>query len=169
MWDGVSHTIDLCLYLGIPLAHGRLRSTSFQHIVDQMYQKLGSWKSELFSWASCLVLIQLVCIARSLYTMHTRKIPNWVISQLDKINRNFLWSDMDGTRSTHHIAWSKVCQPKEWRGLGFRVWKRLTQFYWRNLRGGGWRTRTHCGQIVFPRNMTTIQGGPLLTYLYLLQ
>lgn len=46
---GIPSTIDLGLYLGFPLIHGRMNSAIFQYIVDRVHWKLGGCQHKILS------------------------------------------------------------------------------------------------------------------------
>lgn len=42
------------------------------------------------------------------------------LEQINKINRSFLWREMDNHRKLHLISWDQVFLPKELGGLGLK-------------------------------------------------
>lgn len=82
---------------------------------------MGGWKCKLLSKASRVILLKSVCGAIPAYAMMSCRLPKQTVAQLDKLNRDFLWGDMDGKKSTHPVAWRTVCRPKGQGGLGLRM------------------------------------------------
>uniref|UniRef100_A0A2N9H633 CCHC-type domain-containing protein n=1 Tax=Fagus sylvatica TaxID=28930 RepID=A0A2N9H633_FAGSY len=65
-------------------------------------------------------------------------IPSRVCSELDKLNRNFLWGSTDEKKKMHMVGWSKVCRAKKLGGLGIYATKPrnialLSKLNWRLL------------------------------------
>ena len=115
---GVSSTPDLGKYLGFPLQiHGR-NARDFRFIVEKVQAKLSSWKSKLLSPAGRVVLIQAVTSAIPAYYIQNAALPSSICSELDKLNRNFLWRSSEDKKKMHMIGWDKICQPKKDGGLG---------------------------------------------------
>ncbi|GMQ02192.1 hypothetical protein CsSME_00048543 [Camellia sinensis var. sinensis] len=52
--------------------------------------------------------------------MQTSKLPQSICKQIDKINRNFLWGDLEGRKKVHLVNWKQVCKAKQEGGLGLR-------------------------------------------------
>lgn len=50
------------------------------------------------------------------------KMPKWVVKELDKIRRDFLWHGVHmDTKKIHLENWSIVCTPKKLGGLGIII------------------------------------------------
>ncbi|KAL5576409.1 hypothetical protein UlMin_018108 [Ulmus minor] len=67
-----------------------------------------------------MVLIKSIALSLPVYTMQSMKLPKSFCAKLDAIIRNFWWSASSSNNSLCLKAWSDVCQPKQWGGLGFR-------------------------------------------------
>ncbi|KAL6540841.1 hypothetical protein OROMI_024724 [Orobanche minor] len=52
--------------------------------------------------------------------MQSSWIPEHICDRLDKLNRDFLWSNVVTQRKTHLVSWNQVIKPKAEGGLGFR-------------------------------------------------
>jgi ribonuclease HI len=115
---GVSSTPDLGKYLRFPLRiHGR-NARDFRFIVEKVQAKLSTWKSKLLSPAGRVVLIQAVTSSIPAYYMQNAALPSSICSELDKLNRNFLWGSSEDKKKMHMVGWDKICQPKKDGGLG---------------------------------------------------
>jgi hypothetical protein len=69
------------------------------------------------------------------------KMPVKVWRKLVRIQREFLWGEVEGGRKICWVKWNKVCQPKARGGLGIRDVKLvnlslLAKWRWRLLQGG---------------------------------
>ncbi|XP_004301578.1 PREDICTED: uncharacterized protein LOC101313223 [Fragaria vesca subsp. vesca] len=88
-------TSDLGKYLGMPLIHSRVNKHTYDAIFYKVQSRLSSWKSKVLNMAGRLTLIQSVTSAIPNYAMQTTKFPVSLCDRLDKLNRNFLWGDVD--------------------------------------------------------------------------
>jgi len=66
------------------------------------------------------VWIKSVLMALPVFAMMANKLPAWVIAEVDKICRNFLWTGSDQSRFAEKslVAWPLVARPTELGGLG---------------------------------------------------
>ena len=63
-------------------------------------------------------------------------IPRRVRLRLEKIQREFLWGDLEGRRRIHLVRWTAICTDKRYGGLGLRHLKEfnhalLEKWLWR--------------------------------------
>lgn len=117
---GIPLTNNLGRYLGIPLIHGRTKKDLFDKIISDMQNKLSKWKSLTLPFAGRITLTQAVTSTIASYTMQTMDLPVSVCDKIDKINRNFVWGDMEDKKRMHLVGWHKICKPKDNGGLGIR-------------------------------------------------
>ncbi|KAL6202734.1 hypothetical protein ACLB2K_026439 [Fragaria x ananassa] len=59
--------------------------------------------------------------------MQTAKFPVSLCDRLDRLNRNFLWGDVDDKKKIHLVNWDTVCQPKQLGGLGIKKFADMNQ------------------------------------------
>ncbi|XP_057451938.1 uncharacterized protein LOC130743727 [Lotus japonicus] len=118
--SGISLTSDLGKYLGVPLAHKRVTSSSYQYILDRTQTRLSSWRSQMLNFAGRVTLTKSVIAALRTYSMQTCLLPKTVCGKLEKIQRDFIWGSTDRPNGAHSIAWAKLCCPKQNGGLGLR-------------------------------------------------
>ena len=86
-------------------------------MIEKVQAKLSSWKSKLLSLAGRVVLIQSVTSAIPTYYMQNAAFPKRICSDLDKLNRNFLWDTTVERKKMHMVGWVKICKPKGDGGL----------------------------------------------------
>lgn len=96
-------TNNLGTYLGVPIIHNRIVKNTYRNITDKMQKRLSSWKGRNLSLAGKLVLIKFVLSSIPIYAMNTVKLLATVCNDIYKINRNFLWSSSNNSRSPHLI------------------------------------------------------------------
>ena len=133
---GVSSTPDLGRYLGFPLRSNGRNTKDFNFVVERVQSKLSSWKAKLLSPPGRVVLIQSVTSSIPAYYMQNTMLPSKVCSDLDKLNRDFLWGSSRDSKKMHLVGWDKVCRPKCDGGLGlqstkFRNIATLAKLNWR--------------------------------------
>jgi hypothetical protein len=62
-------------YLGLPLSVGRVPKAALHTLVDQMADRLPSWKGHLMHWSERLALIKTTLAAIPVYTTMSQKLP----------------------------------------------------------------------------------------------
>ena len=97
------------MYLGNPLAAGKLKKADLQLLVDKVANCLPAWKSSLLNKSGRTVLIKAKLSAIPIHTALAIEISPWVTKCIDKIRRSFLWNGRDSARKgCCAIAWPKV-------------------------------------------------------------
>ena len=59
--------------------------------------------------------------------LQTAKLLLQLCHDIDKLNRNFLWGDVEDHRRLHLVNWDTVCQPKAIGGLGIKKTSYMNQ------------------------------------------
>lgn len=94
-------------------------------------------------------------------------LPSFVVKDIDKLCRQFLWGDKEDKRKMHNIAWNSICRPRKIGGLGFRdgsPWNKVSMgnFLWAisSKQDSLWLKWIHC---VYLKNSgfwtTDVKGG----------
>ncbi|GKV15349.1 hypothetical protein SLEP1_g26146 [Rubroshorea leprosula] len=107
-------------YLGIPISSKRPCKQDYVFILDKVRAKLEGWKVRFFSLAGRITLINFVMASIPLFYMQSTMLPASILSELDKISRDFLWGSNPDHRKLHLISWDKVSVPKSLGGLGIK-------------------------------------------------
>lgn len=125
---GCKQTTFPIQYLGMPLTLKRPSKQLFLPLVEKIERRLSGWQSRLLSRGGRLELVQTVLSTIPIYHMICFKLPKWVIAQIDKARRAFLWGRQGGRqRGISLCNWETVCLPRKWGGLG------LPNLYLRNV------------------------------------
>lgn len=100
---GFALTKNLGMYLGVPCIHSKVSERHFQYIIERLNRKLAGWKSDSLNFMGRTTLVQSVTPTIPNYSMQTASLPSTIISQIDRINRNFLWGDKSNKKKIHLI------------------------------------------------------------------
>ena len=136
---GITSTTDLGRYLGVPVIHGRVTTSTFQDVITRVDKRLAGWKTKCLSLAGRTTLIQSTIAAIPAYVMQSAKLPCSLCDTLDKKIRRFLWGGTAMERKTHLVSWNKIIKEKAQGGLGIRSMRQLNSAFLMKL---GWRVKT---------------------------
>nr|GEV80352.1 RNA-directed DNA polymerase, eukaryota [Tanacetum cinerariifolium] len=105
-------------YLGVKVSDNMSRAKSWTEVVKKVSAKLSSTKAKSLSVRGRLNLIKSVLGAISTYYMSMFKVPEGILSHLEKLcNHFFLGVDPDERKITW-VSWKKVLAHKNQGGLG---------------------------------------------------
>ncbi|KAJ3696607.1 hypothetical protein LUZ61_000312 [Rhynchospora tenuis] len=106
-------------YLGLPLTSKKPTRLCFQALIDKIRNRLDGWQGGFLSKAGRTVLASSVLSTIPIYFMSVFILPAWVIKEIDRVRRDFIWSKTsNGSKGVHLLAWDRMCMPKEIGGLG---------------------------------------------------
>ena len=54
------------------------------------------------------------------YFLPLFKILTSVVSKIEKLQRDFLWSEVREGKKDYPVSWNMMCRPKEYGGVGFQ-------------------------------------------------
>jgi Reverse transcriptase (RNA-dependent DNA polymerase) len=117
-------------YLGMPLSDRRLTKEHFKALIMAIQSKLQGWKASLLSSGGRLTLLNSTLSTIPIFFMSTFMLPIWVINEIDKIRRRFLWhghKEQIQRRYMSPISWDMVTRPKNMGGLGVLDLKIMNQ------------------------------------------
>lgn len=106
-------------YLGLPLSVTRLKKSHFQSLIDKVAASIPTWKAPLMNKAGRLTTVKAVMSAICVHSFISLKVPDWVLHEIDKWRRGFLWAG----RSKAHggkclVPWPSACRLPDYGGLG---------------------------------------------------
>ncbi|XP_022002776.1 uncharacterized protein LOC110900170 [Helianthus annuus] len=108
-------------YLGVPLISSKLLYKDCQVLVEKLEKRIMHWRNKFLSFAGRLQLITSVLSSLHVYWSSVFILPARVVSSLEALMRNFLWShDSSFQRGRAKVSWKTVCVPKYEGGLGIR-------------------------------------------------
>jgi len=158
-------------YLGIPLGANMRKAQSWQCIIERVRKKLDSWKSSCLSRAGRVVLIKAVLNSLPLYYMSLFRMPKKVASEINRLQRRFLWSGSKEGKFNPLVRWDTVQASKSRGGLGvgdltLKNESLLFKWWWRyaNEETALWRTVVQSihneDQAALPSWVTSRGTGP---------
>lgn len=107
------------VYLGIPLSDKRLLRSAYLPLLHRISKRLEGWAAKFLSMAGRLILINSTLSSLPIYFMTVLKLPQWVIQEIDKTRRKFLWHGAQEQQKGYNLVnWESVCEPKKIGGLG---------------------------------------------------
>jgi hypothetical protein len=108
-------------YLGLQLALRPLTRAEWQPLLDQVVKSVPAWQRGLVSREGRLVLINSVVTARAVHQMVVAEAPMWLLEEINKWMRAFFWAGGGEVRGGQClVAWSSICKPREFGGLGVK-------------------------------------------------
>ncbi|KAJ9700573.1 hypothetical protein PVL29_006060 [Vitis rotundifolia] len=150
-------------YLGLPLGVSHNSCRVWDGVEERFKRKLATWKTQYLSKGGRLTLIKSTLSNLPIYFISLFVIPRKVRLRLEKIQREFLWGDLEERRKLHLVRCAVICKYKRHGGLGLRhlkdfnhalLGKWLWRFsleresFWRKVivgkfgeEEGGWTTR----------------------------
>jgi hypothetical protein len=97
----------------------KLKKEDLQPLVDKVARWLPTWKSNQMSSIGRVTMVNAVLSAIPIYLLVAIDAPKWVIKGIDKVRRGFLWAGKAQVNGgCCRVAWTKVCSPKDYGGLG---------------------------------------------------
>lgn len=108
----------LMTYLGLRYQQKKLSKNDYLPLIQKFSTRLTGWAPKQLSMAGRLVLINSVLSSIPVYYMSCFKLPIWVIEEIDKTRRNFLWHGVSAQKKINLANWDLVCTPKQLGGLG---------------------------------------------------
>ncbi|GKV21745.1 hypothetical protein SLEP1_g31697 [Rubroshorea leprosula] len=134
------------IYLGLPVGGISGRKKFWVSVLDRFRNKLAAWKRSLLSFGGRITLLNSVLSALPIFYLSLFKIPNCVLGEMVKIQRDFFWGGTNLDRKIAWVRWDHICVDKERGGLGVddlkrRNWALLGKWWFRlgDGVGGLWK------------------------------
>ena len=122
-------------YLGVPLTSKRLGVHDCKGLIEKVKSRILNWKNKCLSYAGRLQLVASVLESLHVYWASVFLLPQAVINDINKLLKNFLWSQGETSKGKAKVAWENICKPKKQGGLGLKdigVWNKamITKHLW---------------------------------------
>jgi hypothetical protein len=105
-------------YLGIPLLMTKLLRSALQSLVDQVADRLPTWRGQLMHPSGQLTLIRMTLSSMLVYTSNSLGLPPWMHKALQKIKKALLWTWTNVVQGGKClVAWSYIQLLLELGGL----------------------------------------------------
>lgn len=106
-------------YLSIHISGRRPRKQDWEGLISRIRKRLASWKVKHLSIGGRLTLVNSVLTALPTYWMSLFRLPSWVIKEINRIRRDFLWSGTDIDHPSYRlIGWNNICRTRDQGGWG---------------------------------------------------
>lgn len=89
----------------------RLKKEDFNFVIDNLQNRLASWKGKLLNKAGRVTLVKSVLCVIPTYYMQLNWFPSSVCSQIDRMANNFVWKG-SADKGVHLVSWEKITRPK---------------------------------------------------------
>jgi hypothetical protein len=99
----------------MPLSNKKLKKEHYRQLINKVKSKLPGWKASLLSPGGRTILMNSTLLSVPIFFMSTFLLPTWIIKELDKVRRRFLWhghKESTTGRYMSPIAWDLVKRPK---------------------------------------------------------
>jgi hypothetical protein len=107
-------------YLGLPVGANPKKLSTWEPMLVKLRNRLNSWGNKYVSLGGRIVLLNSVLNAIPIFYLSYLKIPEKVVKEVIRIQRNFLWGEVGGGRKICWVKWRKVCLPRSKGALGVR-------------------------------------------------
>ncbi|GKE36720.1 RNA-directed DNA polymerase, eukaryota, reverse transcriptase zinc-binding domain protein, partial [Tanacetum coccineum] len=120
-------------YLGVPLLSKKLGANDCKSLIDNVDKRINNWRSKptgiwsngkgtIAFWAgpNLAVWARYAFWARGHYWAYVYMLPMFVIHDLEKLFKRFLWNSGRSAQWKARVVWKLVCRPKEQGGLGIK-------------------------------------------------
>ncbi|XP_048503021.1 uncharacterized protein LOC125498785 [Beta vulgaris subsp. vulgaris] len=88
--------------------------------IEKMRARFDAWSNRDLSYDARLQLINLVSLSIHIYWAQIFILHKYILKEIEKIYKSFLWCGEQGSRKPGNVASQKVCTPRQQGGLGVR-------------------------------------------------
>ena len=87
---------------------------------ERISRKLAKWNSNLLSLPSRFQVFHKILSSYPIYFSSMWLFNQVQINSIQKIIRNFYWSDGSGVKKIHIVSWDRCTKSRAWGGLGLK-------------------------------------------------
>ncbi|XP_058112000.1 uncharacterized protein LOC131255319 [Magnolia sinica] len=98
---GLAKSPSTLIYLGVPIAQGRIRCNLFEPLLDKVTSRIQGWNAKILSQGSKLMLISFVLSSILTHSLAATIILKKLLSSLASSFANFFWGWRDGRKKLH--------------------------------------------------------------------
>lgn len=104
--------------MGVPSFHGKIGSNTDNYILEHMRARLERWKAKTLSRVGRITLTSSVLNAIPIYLMQISLLPCFLIQEMERICKSFIWHGAGEDKRIHLIKWKDIQRPRVEEGLG---------------------------------------------------
>ncbi|GJS57688.1 hypothetical protein Tco_0652472 [Tanacetum coccineum] len=98
----------LIKYLGVPITSKRLGIKECKCLTDKVESRVTNWRNKSLTYIGRLMLVALVLESIHVYWASIFLLPMGVINDINRLLKNFLWNQHDGTKGSFKVAWENI-------------------------------------------------------------
>lgn len=118
---GVTKTIGIRKYLGLPSIIGRRKKEIFCFIKDRLWKRISHWTSKNLSKAGKEIMIKSMAQSILPFCMSIFLLPTSLEDELQKMMNSFWWgSNSHSKKDINWLNWDKLTMIKDYGGMSFR-------------------------------------------------
>ena len=127
-------------YLGLLVGAKAKSMSTWEPLVEKLSGRLNTWGHKYISFGGRIVLLNSVLNVIPIFYLSFLKLPVQVWKRLVRIQREFLWGGVEGSKKISWVKWESVCRHKSNGGLGIKDIRimnvsLLVKWRWRLLNG----------------------------------
>ncbi|KAL6516895.1 hypothetical protein OROHE_018183 [Orobanche hederae] len=107
-------------YLGIKVGVNQRKGETWSSVIQKIRSRLKRWDDKNISFGGRITLLNSVLSSIPTFYLSFYKIPAKTLSEIVRLQRNFLWGGREGPNKLSWVKWGIICKSKEEGGLGVK-------------------------------------------------
>ncbi|KAL8501915.1 hypothetical protein ACS0TY_021147 [Phlomoides rotata] len=108
-------------YLGMKVGTNHHKKETWEWLLEKIKYRLSRWDGRNISMGGRATFIQSVLAAMPIYALSFYILPKNAISEIQRVQRSFLWGGDEKSSKIPWVSWGAVCRGKTEGGLGREV------------------------------------------------